>query len=57
VPYRDHPLTRLLQTSLGGNSQALLLAHASSLAADVGEVRVSLSLCAWLYMYVFESIL
>ena len=37
VPYRDSVLTRLLQTSLGGNSRTLLLAAISPAAAAIDE--------------------
>jgi Kinesin motor domain len=37
VPYRDSKLTRLLQDSLGGNSQTLMLACVSPLFDDVDE--------------------
>ncbi|KAJ3307105.1 Chromosome-associated kinesin kif4a [Kappamyces sp. JEL0829] len=37
VPYRDSKLTRLLQDSLGGNSQTLMLACVSPLYEDMDE--------------------
>ncbi|KAI8067034.1 hypothetical protein BC940DRAFT_301154 [Gongronella butleri] len=37
VPYRDSKLTRLLQDSLGGNSQTLMLACVSPAGSDAGE--------------------
>lgn len=37
IPYRDSKLTRLLQDSLGGNSQTLMLACASPADANITE--------------------
>jgi kinesin family protein 4/21/27 len=37
VPYRDSKLTRLLQDSLGGNSQTIMLACVSPLESDMDE--------------------
>ncbi|KAJ3370897.1 Kinesin-like protein kif21b [Kappamyces sp. JEL0680] len=43
VPYRDSKLTRLLQESLGGNSQTLMIACVSSLYANSGESLATLN--------------
>ncbi|KAJ3289845.1 hypothetical protein HK104_007174, partial [Borealophlyctis nickersoniae] len=37
VPYRDSKLTRLLQDSLGGNSQTVMIATVSPTAGDLAE--------------------
>ncbi|KAJ3033941.1 hypothetical protein HDV00_005626 [Rhizophlyctis rosea] len=37
VPYRDSKLTRVLQDSLGGNSQTVMIATISPTAADLAE--------------------
>lgn len=42
VPYRDSKLTRLLQDSLGGNSQTLMIACISPSGPDYGETLSTL---------------
>jgi hypothetical protein len=42
VPYRDSKLTRLLQDSLGGNSETLLVACVSPAAASLEQTRNTL---------------
>ncbi|KAI8913950.1 hypothetical protein DFJ77DRAFT_55159 [Powellomyces hirtus] len=37
IPYRDSKLTRVLQDSLGGNSQTVMIACISPIEADLGE--------------------
>ena len=43
VPYRDSKLTRLLQDSLGGNSQTLMIACVSPSDSNFGETLNTLS--------------
>ena len=42
VPYRDHVLTRLLQSSLDGNSKTLMLACISSAQQNLGQTASTL---------------
>ena len=37
IPYRDHPLTKILQSSLGGNSKTLFIAHISPIEYNISE--------------------
>lgn len=43
VPYRDSKLTRLLQDSLGGNSQTLMIACISPADSNFGETLNTLN--------------
>ncbi|KAJ3272312.1 Chromosome-associated kinesin kif4a [Terramyces sp. JEL0728] len=42
VPYRESKLTRLLQDSLGGNSQTLMIACVNSTISDISETTSTL---------------
>jgi hypothetical protein len=54
VPYRDHPLTQILQSSLGGDSQTLFLAHISPLNFNTSE-SLSTIACAKRAMSVMNT--
>jgi kinesin family protein C1 len=46
IPYRNSTLTRLLQTSLSGESKTLMLCNLSPLAAHLGETICTLRFAA-----------